>query len=680
MVGVRKLLPVAAVLLLSLCVFAAPVVAEKRAMTFEDMLRLQSVSGIAVATDGKRVAFVVSGRVLGDNSSWSEVRVLSVKDGKWFKVSADGSHEGSPAWVPDGETLFFTSDKSGKGQVWKSEAKAGGKAVQVTDLATGASAPRVSVDGKRLFFTSRVFPGCADADCNRMNLEEAEAKPVEASVFTKLMYRHWDHWRDGRVSHLHAMPVEGGVAADVMVKDEWGITGGWDLTPDGKYVYYTTKNSVDETLSTNNEIYRIRVDGKEPGIPTPFTKNTGYDGDPVVSPDGQWVAWHSQARDRYESDLFRLTIMQTDGKGEAVHLAPEVDNWVMDYGWFPKSKRLWFAVLEQGRIAVYAIDRKGSKKAKKFLSGGYYSDIGLTVDGDDFFFVKESLTTGAEVWTCNDEGKKGKALTTVNDWLAEEVELAAVEEVWWEGANGDKVHGFVLFPPGTSKDKRNPFLLVIHGGPQGMWSDKLHPRWNAQLFAAPGYVTLLPNPRGSVGYGQKFTEEISRDWGGKCYEDLMKGVDFMLEKGWVDPERMCAGGGSFGGYMANWILGKTDRFKCLFSHAGVYDLRSKYGSTDELWFPEWEFGGTPWDSEDYEKWSPSNLVENFKTPMLVIHGAHDYRVSLNQAMQLFTALQRQKVPSKFLYYPDETHFVVKPLNSQLWYKTLHEWLNEWIGK
>ena len=290
------------------------------------------------------------------------------------------------------------------------------------------------------------------------------------------------------------------------------------------------------------------------------------------------------------------------------------------------------------------------------------------------------MSQPAEVWTFPVEGGKGTKQTGLNDWLAKEVQLAQAEDFWWDGAEGTKVHGFLLFGPGTSKTKKNPFVLVIHGGPQGMWEDSFHPRWNAQLFAAPGYVVLLPNPRGSSGYGQKFVDQVSRDWGGRAYEDLMKGVDALIAKGWVDEKRMAAGGGSFGGYMTDWILGNTNRFACLFSHAGVYDLRSMYGTTEELWFPEWEYGGMPWNSEDYEKWSPSNKVANFKTPTLVIHGANDFRVPESQAMQLFTALQRMGVPSKFLYFPDETHFVVRPKNTKLWYDTVHAWLNQWIGK
>ena len=655
--------------------------AETVPMQFSDHIKIRELGGLAVSPDGGRVAYVVSGRELETNDSWSEVRVSHVQSGKWHKVTVGGKHEGSPGWSPDGKTLAITSDKSEKGQVWLVSADGKGVARQLTTLATGGGSPAFSADGKSVFFTSRVFPHCTDDACNAAKLAEVEKDPVKARVFTKLMYRHWDSWRDGRFSHVFVMPAAGGEARDLMPGDDWGLTGGWELAMKDQCLVFTTKSPADETLTTNHDLKVISMTGEDEECLTGLlTPNEANDSGPVVSPKGDFVAYHAQQLAGFESDRFRLLVRSLKKRDEPRVLSDTIDRWVIDYGWFPKGKKLWFAVLDQGNISVYVTDFKGKKEPRKVLGGAYFTDIGLSPDGKSFYCVRQTMAAPAEVWRFDADGKESMAVTTVNQELAETIDWGDVEEVWWEGANGDKVHGFVLFPPGTARDRKNPFLLLIHGGPQGMWSNRLHPRWNPQLFAAPGYVTLMPNPRGSVGYGQEFTNQISRDWGGRCYEDLMKGVDFMIEKGWADPERMCAGGGSFGGYMANWILGKNNRFKCLISHAGVYDLRSKYGSTDELWFPEWEFGGTPWDSDDYEKWSPSSLVKNFKTPMLVIHGAHDYRVSLNQAFQLFTALQRVGVPSKFLYYPDETHFVVKPKNSELWYAEVHAWLKQWIGK
>ena len=663
---------------------------ERRPMTVEDMLDLRIPSAAAVSSGGKLLAYVLSRRNFETNKNSAQIRLLNLISGHEIAFAgAGGEHEGSPAWSPDGMLLAFTSDKSGTGQIWVVPAVGiEGEARMLTDLATGADAPRWLPNGTGLVFTSRVYASCAgDAACNARQLKADKDNPVKARVFTKLMYRQWDHWRDGRVAHLHMTSLDGSAVKDLMPGDEWGVTGDWDLSSDGAAAVYTTKNPKDEALHTNNDIHRVDVvdpaGGKVGEIVSLTADNPAWDAHPVLSPDGKKVLYLAHRRPGFESDRTWLTVRKT-GKpnGGTQTLAPDVDLWLREFGWFPNGKKVWFTAMDEGRIILLTLEI-GSEEALPLRVAGdaAISSVTLAPDGEHFIFVRQTLTQPPELWRADAGGDDLQRLTFHNKPIEDRVDFADVEDVWWEGADGHKIHGFLLFPPGTSKDKKNPFLLLIHGGPQGMWTDSFHPRWNAQLFAAPGYVTLLPNPRGSSGYGQEFTDQITRDWGGRCYEDLMKGVDHLIAKGWIDPDRMAAGGGSFGGYMANWILGKNDRFKCLFSHAGVYDLFSMYGSTEELWFPDTEYGGPPWDApEDYERFSPSRLVKNFKTPMLVIHGANDFRVPLNQAMQLFTALQRMHVPSRFLYYPDESHFVVKPKNTELWYDEIHGWLKTWLSR
>lgn len=664
---------------------------EKRPMTVEDMLDLRMPSAPAISPDGKILAYVLSQRDFETNKNSSQIRLLDLKSGSEIPFTgAGGEHEGSAAWSPDGTLLAFTSDKSGTGQIWVAPVGIEGEARQVTDLATGAGAPRWLPDGAGLIFTSRVYASCAgDRACNAKQLNADKNNPVKARVFTKLMYRHWDHWRDGRIAHLHVttLSLDKDAVLDLMPSDDWGITGDWDFSPDSAAAVYTTKDPKDEALHTNNDIHRLDVKdptGGQVGQAVSLTaENPAWDAHPAISPDGKRVLYLAHKKPGFESDRTWLTIRSTQDPSEAPRtLVRGLDYWLRELGWFPNGEQVWFTAMDRGRIVLYTQKLgKAGPHPRVVADGAAYSAVTLTPDGKRFIFVRQTLTQPPELWTVNANGKGLKRLTFNNKPIEDRVDFAEVEDIWWEGADGDKVHGFLLFPPGTSKDKKNPFLLLIHGGPQGMWTDAFHPRWNAQLFAAPGYVTLLPNPRGSSGYGQEFTNQISRDWGGRCYEDLMKGVDHLAEKGWIDTDRMAAGGGSFGGYMANWILGKNERFKCLFSHAGVYDLISMYGSTEELWFPDWEYGGPPWEApEDYERFSPSRLVKNFKTPMLVIHGANDFRVPLNQAMQLFTALQRMGVPSRFLYFPDETHFVVKPKNTELWYDEIHGWLETWLGR
>lgn len=663
---------------------AAPAPAGKHPMTFEDMVKLLQFTSLTVSPDGNRLAFATSGRDLETNSFFGSVWVMDLPAGMTRRITAGGKNEGSPAWSPDSKRLAFVSNAGevGKAQIWKVELEAGQPTV-VTALPTGAGAPRWHPDGKTILFTSNVYPECTTHACNAARLTDEDETIVKARVIDNLMYRHWDQWQEGRVNHVFTVQEHGSEPVDLMPGDMWGVYGGWDLSPDGELVVYETKDVHQQERHTNNDLYMVRVvragDGKNPGRPAQLTRNPAFDGHPVYSPKGNYIAYLSQERAGFEADRFRLTVMSLDEPGKLIYPAEAIDRWVKEMGWFPDSSGMWFSVMDAGRITVYSVDIEGDHVPQKIFAGAWHEHVALRNDGRTFYAVSQSLTKAEEVWQYRAEPIEQKQLTRFNERTLENVELARVEEIWWPGADGTQVHGFMLFPPGTSPDQKNPLLLLIHGGPQGMWGDRLHPRWNAQLFAAPGFVTLLPNPRGSIGYGQRFLDEVSRDWGGKVYEDLMNGVDFVIKKGWVDPERMAAAGGSFGGYMVNWILGHTDRFKCLISHAGVYDLRSKFGTTDELWFPEWEFGGPPWDSEDYNTWSPSAFVKNFKTPTLVIHGQHDYRVAVNQAMQLFTALQRMSVPSRFLYYPDETHFIWKPANAQLWYRVVHDWLKEWLG-
>ncbi len=658
----------------------APATVAGRPFAFADMVKIQTPSGLALSPDGRELAFTLAGRDLESNSGWAKVMVLTIQSGALTAVSAGGTGESSPAWSPDGKSLAFVSDKSGRGQIWVVPRDNPQAAVQVTHLSTGASSPRFSGDGQSLYFTSRVFASCSDDACNQAELTRREENPVKAQLFTALMYRHWDSWDDGRVTHIHRVQLDGKGVLDLMAHEEWGVAGSWDVSGDDGWVYYTTKNPRNQTLSTNNDLYRFlladALAGKWAG--QKVTENPAYDTTPLFSADGKAVAYLSHQRPGFESDLLTLTLMAVGKQLQApVRLAEELDRPVNEFGWFPGGKTLWVTVADRGSISLFKVARKGGKTTP-ILERTFMTDVVLSPDGKTFYAIKHSLTAAPEIYRFAASDGEAAKLTGFNDTVFDGVELAEVEDYWWDGADGDKVHGYLLYPPGTKARKGNKFLLLIHGGPQGAWGDMLHPRWNAQLFAAPGYVTLLANPRGSTGYGQTFTDQISRDWGGRPFVDLMNAVDALGEEGIIDTHKMCAAGGSYGGYMVNWILGHTDRFQCLISHAGVYDLKSKYGSTDELWFPEWEFGGPPWTSDDYDKWSPSNAVEKFATPTLVIHGEHDYRVAVNQAMQLFTALQRREVPSAYLYFPDETHFVVKPKNSLLWYTTIHEWMARWI--
>ncbi|MCI0418403.1 MAG: S9 family peptidase, partial [Acidobacteria bacterium] len=364
--------------------------------------------------------------------------------------------------------------------------------------------------------------------------------------------------------------------------------------------------------------------------------------------------------------------------GSTRSLTDSFDRHVESFVWTPNSKALFLIAGDEARQPVFKVELSGGS-ARKILDSHTNDDLQVSPDGKRLIFSHQSLSAPAEVFSAESDGGQLKALTAMNRALLSEVDLSQPESVWFAGDEGVKVQTWIIKPPGFDPAKKYPLLLAIHGGPQGVWGDAMSYRWNGQVFAAQGYVVLMPNPRGSTTFGQKFVDAIRDDWGGRVYEDLMKAVDYALTLGYVDPNQMAAAGGSFGGYMANWIGGHTNRFKCLISHSGVFNLTSMYGVTEELWFPEWEFRGTPWTNrETYEKWSPHNFAKNFKTPLLVIHGELDFRVPIGEGFQLFTYLQRLGVPSKMLYFPDEGHWVLKPANSQLWYKTFLGWLEKYM--
>jgi dipeptidyl aminopeptidase/acylaminoacyl peptidase len=369
--------------------------------------------------------------------------------------------------------------------------------------------------------------------------------------------------------------------------------------------------------------------------------------------------------------------------GESYELGTELsgklDRSVASIAWAPDSKKIYVRCGDHGYISIYQVN-VGNKKAKKIVEEMYTSSLCVSPDGKRLAFLSQRSSMPSELYTADKNGKGVKKISDVNGARLAGIEMNDLEAFYFEGAKGDQIHGWLLKPPGFDASKKYPMVFLVHGGPQGAWGDQFHYRWNFQMFASPGYVVVAINPRGSTGFGQRITDEISQDWGGKVYEDLMKGLDYALATyPFIDPDRIASAGASYGGYMMNWFAGHTDRFKCLVNHDGVYNLESMYGSTEELWFPEWEMGGTPWENpEMYRKWSPHNYAADFKTPMLIVHGAQDMRVPLAEAMQAFTAMQRQGVQSKFLYFPDECHFVLKPQNAQLWWKTVHEWIAGYI--
>lgn len=654
--------------------------AQKRPFDVQALLKVARISDPQVSPDGKTVAFTVERVDLENNRKISNIFVVPLNLGPVRKLTFVGTRNERPRWSPDSRRIAFISDRSGSSQVWLMDAD-GLHPQQVTSLSTEAGGVLFAPDGKHLVFTSDVYPECATQACNQQRLEAEKAAKVQARIYTSLLYRHWDHWKSSRRTHLLVTDVSGGEAKDLTpgTRDvppfSLGGPDDYTISPDGGELCYAMKPDPEPAVSTNSELYTVPLAG---GQPTKITFNIGADNSPVYSPNGDYIAYRSQLRSGYESDRWRLVVMNR-ATGEARLLTEGLDRSVGSITWSPDSTRLFFTVEDRGRQVIQMISITGGG-VKVIASGpSHLDDVQLTADGKTMVYTEQSASHPAEVCRASSTGGIGVPLTRLNDTLLADYQLTPAEEFWVAGAEQSQVHSFLVKPFSFQAGKKYPVLLLIHGGPQGAWGESWSYRWNPQVFAAAGYVVVMPNPRGSTGYGQKFTDEINSDWGGKVYGDIMSVVDHVAGLPYADRARMGAAGGSYGGYMVDWMLGHTDRFKAFVSHAGVFDLRSMFGETEELWFPLWEFRGTPWSNpETYDEWSPSHYVKEFKTPTLVIAGERDYRVPYGQGLQLFTALQLQNVPSKLLLFPDEGHWILKPQNSVLWHQTFLDWIDTWV--
>jgi dipeptidyl aminopeptidase/acylaminoacyl peptidase len=725
----------------ALIAFTFPSFAQaKHPFTFEDMMKLKRVGEPEVSPDGKWVIFSVVDVNLEANTKTPHIWIVPTAGGgsieKEREIIADQDAD-RPRWAPDGKRFAFLSTKEGGSQVWVAEfddvAGAIGRTWKLTSLATEAGGELWSPDGRNILFTSDVYPECdrdarEEETCNAKKLKDAEESKVKAIIFDQLLYRHWNSYKQGKRSHIFVMSLApssysgpgkpGPKVRDLTPGDHDAPVfslGGQDdyaFSPDGQEICYTSNRDKNEAASTNNDLWIVPVSGGPAGsiqAKNITADNPASDSTPLYSPDGRYIAYRAQQRPGYESDRFRM--MLYDRKtGEKRDLTETFSGWVGTFTWFSDSSRIYFSSEGSGISPVWAVHLAGPEPKAAFVresAAGYSDDLATTKDGKTLLFTRMSLAAPVELYSltltikapCNNRHKgepqpgdceypKPEPLTHINDAVLSQVEMSPLEPFWFTGAHNDKVEGFLVKPPNFDPSKKYPVKFLIHGGPQGAWGDDWSYRWNPELFAAPtsatpsGYVVIMINFHGSTGYGQKFIDAINGDWGGAPFEDLMKGLDYA-EKTYpfIDKDRECALGASYGGYMANWILGHTDRFKCIVSHDGMFNTFSAWGTTEELWFNNWEFQGTPYTNHDmYNKWSPRNSAKNFKTPTLVIHGQRDYRLDVSEGLQLFTTLQMGGVPSKMLYFPDEGHWVLKPQNSRLWYETVNAWVDQWTKK
>jgi dipeptidyl aminopeptidase/acylaminoacyl peptidase len=653
----------------------------KRPISFDDLMKLQRVSDPQVSPDGRWIAYVAGVVDFEANKVVNHIWLIRSEGGDPKQLTAGDGSDSRPRWSPDSESLAFISNRGGKSQVWTIPVH-GGEARQLTSLSTEADGVTWATKGDALLFISQVYPDCADDACNKKRLEDAEKSKVKARVIDELLFRHWDAWRDGKYTHLFTVSAKGGTPLDLtpgaVDSPTWflGAPDGYDISPDGAEACFTSNRMGGSSVAwtTNNDLFLVSTRG---GEARNITKdNPGSDASPQYSPDGRYIAYTSQARDGYESDLLRLRVFDRQ-TNQVKDLTPGFDQWVLSFAWAPDSDTIYFTAPERAEQPVFKTSV--SQPTVEKVLGGMNDDVRVTPDGQSLVLTRSSMTRPAEVYRVAIAGRKPTQLTHANDSLIAELDMNPAESVTTPGGLGAEIQSLMVKPPAFDAAKKYPAIVLIHGGPQGAFDDSWGYRWNAQMFAARGYVVIMTNFHGSIGYGQKFVEEISGDWGGACYQDVMKATDYLESLPYVDKTRIGAAGASFGGYMIDWIAGQTHRFKALVSHDGVYDSRSMYGETEEVWFDEWEHGGPPWlKPQAYEKSSPSNHVQNIQTPMLIVEGALDFRVPEGQAFQLFTALQRRGIPSRLLFFPDEGHWVLKPQNSQLWFNTVLGWLDRYV--
>lgn len=662
-----------------LLLLAIPAAAQQRPMTPRDLWSMARLGNPVLSPDGRQVAYTVTRYDLESFRSKTEIWTVPAAGGEpaAFVTSAQGSNS-SPAWSPDGSHLAFISSRGGTPQVYVVPA-AGGEPRQLTSIEAGVSGPIAwARNGMRLLFSSTVAPS-GHPPTERM--ARLAAAGSEAKIYDELGYRHWDEWEDELRSHVFVLDLATGQAADVTPgpHDSPPIALGgfadYDLSPDGAEVAFVRNTDVPPMVGTGNDIWLVPATGGEPVL---LTDNDANDVAPQYSPDGRYIAYLAMERPGFEAD--RTQLMLYDRRtGVHASLTPNLDLSVDYYAWAADSRTIWFLAAERLHSNVYRVAVRGGAPVQ-VTEGAFYGGLAVAPDQRTLVVAGQGVDRPVDLHALDARGRPLRQLTRANEALLAELALQPAEPFWFQGADGAQVQGFLVKPPDFDASRRYPVLFLIHGGPQGAWQDAWSYRWNPNLFGAPGYVVVATNPRGSTGYGQKFTDEISGDWGGRVYTDLMNGLDHALAiYPFLDKDRVAAAGGSYGGYMVNWINGQTDRFAALINHDGIFDTRSMYGATEELWFVEWEFG-RPWENpQAFERWNPAARAGSMRTPTLIIHGALDYRVPLEQALMAFTALRRQDVPARLLYFPDEGHWVLKPQNAFVWWETMHDWLAQYLG-
>lgn len=677
----RLFASVGVILVLSFCAFS------QLTFSVNDLLNVRRIGDPQISPDGRLVAYTVGVVNKDANRVLTQIYVMTPDGANKRQITNAASSSSSPRWSPDSSRIAFTTG----GQIWTMKPDGGDKN-QITRISTGAGGPVWSADGKWIAFGSEVYPECRDDECNKKEDARVENSKVKAHVTERLLFKHWVEWRDRKRSHVFIVPASGGTARDMTPGDfdspPYAAASGVDyaFSPDGRYLAFLRNPDKVEAVSTNSDIYLLPISG---GPAKNITEGMrGYDASPTFTPDGRYLLFRSQATAGFEADRWRIMRYEV-ATGQMQELTRGFDLQADDIVVTSDSRQIYFTAGDRGRSSVFTVPVEPDLRlrvathVRKVLGGRYVGSLNVSPDGKGLVFTSSSNAVPGEVFRANADGSGAIAITSENTASMASFGLRNAEEVEWAGALNRKIHGFVLKPAKFDTTKKYPLIVLIHGGPQGAWGDNWGYRWNPQIFANQGYIVFMPNPRGSTGYGQKFVDEISGDWGGKVTTDLSNGVAHVIRTYNVDRNRIGAAGASYGGYMVDWILGHNNdprfKYKALVSHAGVYNLESMATATEELWFVNWDFKGMPWENPaSYNRWSPHKFARNFSTPTLVTAGELDYRVPVDQSLQLFTTLQLKGVDSKLVVFPDEGHWILKPQNSEFWYKNVIDWFNKYL--
>jgi dipeptidyl aminopeptidase/acylaminoacyl peptidase len=652
--------------------------AQKRAFTIADLYALKTVEDPQFSPDGRWISFVVREDNLATGKSNAEVYMISPEGAMLRRLTNNPASDTHPRWSPDGKSLLFLSSRKNGQQAWTIPVD-GGEPQQMTDLSTGVGDALWLPDGNSIVFTSDVFPECGvDDACNKKKTESLAKGPLQAYMADSLLYRHWDSWKEGKRTHIILYDLTKKTYTDATPGNSdspaFSLGGtGFALAPDGREFCIVSNRTGHEAETTNKDLWTFSLEGTAPVDIT--AANTAFDGDPAYSPDGRYIAFRSQTVPGYEADRFRLTLYDRQSK-ERVILTPEFDNWVTDLQWSPDSKAVYFSADVKGHTPLYRVDL-ASRKITPVVDAKTIDAFTVSPDGRTIAMIRRAVGEPRELWRCEASGKNLRRLTTFNKAIEDSVDIRPVEEMWIPSPTGKKIHTFIVKPHGFDPGKRYPLILNVHGGPQSQWADAFRGDW--QVYPGAGYIVAFPNPHGSTGYGQEFTAAISRDWGGKVYEDVLAVADSMSNLPWVDNKRMGAMGWSYGGYMMMWFEGHTNRFKAIVSMMGVYNLAAMHGATEELWFPEYDLGGKPWESKLYEQWSPNQFVKNFRTPCLVITGERDYRVPYTQSLEFFTDLQEMRVPSRLIVFKNDGHWPSGLRSMPFYYNAHLDWFHKYLG-